>query len=193
MGCRRAATVGAVCDLDRYGPAGIAARNDGAAAPHRPCRRRVDVSPRCTLTGFEIFPLGGAALSTVAPGRGGVMRKQIACLVGVLVLVCGIRAPGQQQCTDTSDKCTAFSCQDGSCTGTPIVTCTDPDACTVSTCNPQTGACDNTARNCDDGNPCTDDSCVLPGGCVHTPHGGSCNTGNPCSTGACLTIPQAQP
>jgi hypothetical protein len=126
------------------------------------------------------------------------MRKRIACLFGAIALACGSAVwggvvSGQQQCTDTSDKCTAFSCQDGSCTGTAIVTCTNPDACTVSTCNPQTGACDNTARNCDDSNPCTDDSCVLPGGCVHTPRSGSCDTGNPCTTGTCLTIPQAQP
>ena len=114
------------------------------------------------------------------------MRIRIACVWCVVLLVWGGAVVGQQVCIDMSDKCTAFSCQDGTCAGTPIVTCNNPDACTVSSCNPQTGACENTARNCDDGNPCTDDSCVLPTGCVHTPHGGTCETGNACTTGACV-------
>ncbi len=35
--------------------------------------------------------------------------------------------------------------------------------------------------NCDDDNPCTDDSCDSSTGCVHTPNTDSCDDGNPCT------------
>jgi hypothetical protein len=38
------------------------------------------------------------------------------------------------------------------------------------------------AADCDDGNPCTDDSCG-PTGCVHTNNTASCDDGNPCTVG----------
>ncbi len=43
----------------------------------------------------------------------------------------------------------------------------------------------STTLNCDDGNPCTDDSCDPSSGCVHTPKpdGTSCSDGNACTTG----------
>ncbi|MFM1889685.1 MAG: hypothetical protein RLZZ565_442, partial [Planctomycetota bacterium] len=46
------------------------------------------------------------------------------------------------------------------------VVCDDGDPCTVDTC--VDGECVHTAINCDDGDPCTVDTCV-DGVCVHTP------------------------
>ena len=49
--------------------------------------------------------------------------------------------------------------------------------------------------NCDDGNPCTDDSCDPAGGCAHTPNanpcddGNACTTGDVCAAGACAGAP----
>ena len=51
-------------------------------------------------------------------------------------------------------------------------------------------ACDTL---CDDGNPCTSDSCTASGGCVHSPlstgtcsDGNACTTGDHCSAGVCV-------
>src|SRR5262249_39276918 len=37
------------------------------------------------------------------------------------------------------------------------------------------------ATNCDDGNPCTDDSCSDASGCVHTNNSAPCDDGNACT------------
>lgn len=89
------------------------------------------------------------------------------------------------------------TCSGGNCEYTPsTITCDDNDACTVGDfCN--NGACRSGAMNtCDDGNPCTADSCDPVGGCVHTPISGNacttnsseCPTGT-CSAGTCLPTP----
>src|SRR5436190_76166 len=58
--------------------------------------------------------------------------------------------------------------------------------------------CAATAPSSDDGNPCTIDSCVEPGGCQHvqTPPNAPCSDGNACTTGdhcdtagACISGP----
>lgn len=53
---------------------------------------------------------------------------------------------------------------------------------------------------CDDGNPCTVDSCVPAGGtCAFAPHSGACADGDPCTTdttcqaGACVAVGAAGP
>src|SRR2546425_11935512 len=46
------------------------------------------------------------------------------------------------------------------------------------------GGCVHTPRNCDDGDPCTDDSCdPITGDCVHAPH--NCDDGNACTADSC--------
>jgi hypothetical protein len=60
--------------------------------------------------------------------------------------------------------------------------CDDSDACTVSE------ACDDgecmagVAVNCNDGNPCTDDSCDPTTGCLHTDNQEPCTDGDVCTT-----------
>jgi slime mold repeat-containing protein len=71
-----------------------------------------------------------------------------------------------QTCTE-ADACTAGTCQ-----GRPI-TCTAPDAChSAGVCNPATGTCTSTEIRCEDGDPCTEDSCDPSTGCVFQPVGG---------------------
>ncbi|HEX4826173.1 MAG TPA: hypothetical protein VFV19_17875 [Candidatus Polarisedimenticolaceae bacterium] len=100
-------------------------------------------------------------------------------------------------------------CNDGSCQPGGTVPCDDGNVCTTDTCNPASGCVftNNTAPcndgnacttgdtcgggtchggpapNCDDGNPCTDDSCNPVTGCVHTNNTAPCNDGNACTTG----------
>src|SRR5207253_2854691 len=53
--------------------------------------------------------------------------------------------------------------------------CTAGEVCSGGTCQP------GTPRNCNDGNPCTDDSCNPTTGCVHTNNTASCDDGNACT------------
>ena len=98
-----------------------------------------------------------------------------------------------------------------------FVSCADVEAgpCQVAACDSSTGACAVTDRadglpcasedpcmadgfcaagtcvgqptSCDDGNPCTGDSCDAEQGCVHGPIGGPCDDGNPCTSGTACT------
>ncbi len=97
--------------------------------------------------------------------------------------------PDGQPCDD-NNLCTIGNiCQSGVC-GTPVV-CNDGNPCTADTCDPATGACTSQPLACDDGNPCTTDSCdPSTGQCVFTPTPGAvCNDGNLCTIGdVCVTL-----
>ncbi|HVY29222.1 MAG TPA: MYXO-CTERM sorting domain-containing protein [Polyangiaceae bacterium] len=114
-------------------------------------------------------------------------------------------------CAD-ANKCNGDEvCNNGACgVGTPL-DCNDNNACTTDTCAPATGCvntkkvdgvkcedatkcngietCSNgvciagTPPNCDDGNPCTADSCDAAQGCMHTAVGAGtkCDDGNVCN------------
>ena len=62
------------------------------------------------------------------------------------------------------------------------VDCDDGDPCTVDTCDPASG-CVHTPVDCDDGDPCTVDTCDPISGCVHTPI--DCDDGDPCTVDTC--------
>ena len=65
--------------------------------------------------------------------------------------------------------------------------CDDVDACNgVETC--RAGGCvDGTPPNCDDGNPCTDDSCDTTVGCRNVANdANSCSDGNACTVDGCV-------
>ncbi len=111
----------------------------------------------------------------------------------------------QQPCQDdldcvSADACDAVACIDGTCANEPGL-CDDGLACTGGECHPVTGECKlfecpacicptcDTDDQCDDGNLCTSDICLLPPGdlpgqCRHVPL--ICNDGNPCTTDLCL-------
>ncbi len=120
---------------------------------------------------------------------------------------------------DDSNRCTENDvCAAGTCTGS-AVTCNDQNPCTDDTCDPATGCvytnddtnvctdnsvcttgdacvagqCVGTPIPCDDGNPCTDDTCDPILGCVYTPDDtNTCSDGNACTApdvcvgGACV-------
>ncbi|MCA9516824.1 MAG: hypothetical protein KC635_17905 [Myxococcales bacterium] len=62
--------------------------------------------------------------------------------------------------------------------------CDDGDPCTTDTCDPVQGCLFN-PRTCDDGNACTADSCDPTVGCVNAPtdSGTACNDGSACTIG----------
>jgi hypothetical protein len=92
-------------------------------------------------------------------------------------------------CTDgfccTSNACGA--CQacnaTGSCQNADGNVCTQTDKCRVAAGTCASGSCSSASISCDDGNPCTADSCNPLTGCVHTlvTNGTTCDDGNACT------------
>ena len=115
---------------------------------------------------------------------------------------------GTAACDDANACTTADTCANGVCAGT-AVNCNDGNVCTTDSCNPSTGCAhvNNTAmcndgslctlsdvcsggicvgtspRNCDDGNPCTDDACNPATGCFSTTDdSNACSDSNLCTS-----------
>jgi hypothetical protein len=112
-------------------------------------------------------------------------------------------------CDDGSACTTNDTCADGACGGGPAPDCDDENPCTDDSCNPLSGcvyanntaSCDDgsacttndtcadgvcaggSAPDCNDNNPCTDDSCNPLTGCVTTTNTASCDDGSACTTG----------
>lgn len=87
-------------------------------------------------------------------------------------------------CTNGGDPCKEGACDPASgCFQRPLTgaSCNDNDACTpTDIC--VSGVCTGTgSQNCDDSNPCTDDTCSASTGCTHTANTASCSDGNPCT------------
>ncbi len=103
------------------------------------------------------------------------------CLSGVGCMHTDNTAP----CDDGNGCTTNDTCQNGACVGTPV-------QCGGDMCNP-VGCVSETSTsflcvpgaplNCDDGNPCTTDTCDPTLGCQHTFNTAPCDDGNPCTTG----------
>ena len=118
-----------------------------------------------------------------------------------------IAAPAGKNCNDGNVCTTGDSCLGGVCTG-DVDPCDDENPCTDDSCNAAKGCvnkagsegegcndenactaddvctagqCGGGDVNCDDGNPCTDDSCDSGSGCSHIPNGASCDDGNECT------------
>jgi uncharacterized repeat protein (TIGR01451 family)/MYXO-CTERM domain-containing protein len=106
-------------------------------------------------------------------------------------------------CSDGNACTQTDSCQNGTCTGSNVLTCTAIDQChSAGTCAPSTGLCSSPNRAngtvCNDGDACTQTDTCQAGACV----GGSavacvaidqCHVAGTCSpaTGACSSPTQA--
>jgi hypothetical protein len=111
---------------------------------------------------------------------------------------------------DDGDGCTiGETCTEGECGGGGPLNCNDGNVCTDDLCdavagcqyNPNDNGCQDgsictvgdacsegdclagKALECDDDNPCTDDTCNPESGCVYTPNQGACTDNNPCTSG----------
>ncbi|MFH1530846.1 MAG: DUF4159 domain-containing protein [Pseudomonadota bacterium] len=85
---------------------------------------------------------------------------------------------------DDGDPCTQDSCAGvGGCqhAGLTGVACDDGAPCTVGD-HCEAGVCVATPKDCDDDNPCTDDSCDPDGECQQLDNDDWCNDGDPCTT-----------
>ena len=91
--------------------------------------------------------------------------------------------PGVDTNCNDGNPCTDDSCMPGvGCQNTPnAAPCEDGDICTVGD-QCVAGECEHGPQiACDDGNPCTDDTCDSTVGCVHTPNTAVCDDGNLCT------------
>jgi hypothetical protein len=61
--------------------------------------------------------------------------------------------------------------------------CTDGSACTVGDVCSASECAPGQPLDCNDEEPCTDDSCDPAAGCVHSPNEEGCDDGNPCTSG----------
>lgn len=108
-----------------------------------------------------------------------------------------------EECTDLPGKaCFEAVCLDGACDFAPAqagADCAGWDLCTENTACDGLGACVGTPIDCDDGNPCTLDTCDDDEGCFHvsTPKE-ACDDGDTCTqtdtcddAGACVGTPVA--
>jgi hypothetical protein len=110
-------------------------------------------------------------------------------------------------CDDGNACSIGDKCANGSCFGGLPLECDDDNICTDDQCEPETGCvhpantsvcndsdlctvgeycsaggCGNGIPvECDDGNPCTDDTCLPLAGCIHTPNSAPCNDGDVCT------------
>ncbi|MCB9786498.1 MAG: hypothetical protein H6744_07365 [Deltaproteobacteria bacterium] len=97
---------------------------------------------------------------------------------GTLTVVCDDPDPNDCEtvaCDPKLGACVATRRADGA-------VCTDHDACTTGdVC--KSGTCSGALLDCDDGNPCTVDSCSATSGCRNVQGFGPCEDGNPCTGG----------
>lgn len=90
---------------------------------------------------------------------------------------------------DSSDPCrtSRFDPQAGHCVADALsdgTACVSTDQCLVAAVC-VAGTCSGQARDCDDGDACTDDSCSQTLGCVHHATTGQCTGDDPCKAYAC--------
>jgi hypothetical protein len=152
------------------------------------------------LPGAACVDRGEAGAFCGAPCRG-----DLDCGAGYLCQVVEARDGGtSQQCVKASGDCTCSEtavklelstiCRLGACIGTRTCGAGGLSACSATaakaeTCNGTDDDCDGVPDDgtCDDGNPCTADTCLGAAGCKHEPGDGACTDGNPCTVGdACL-------
>ncbi len=87
-----------------------------------------------------------------------------------------------------SNGCYVYKCVNGKGVKTPQIDCDDHNPCTDDSCNEDTGKCVHEPLSdvaCDDGNVCTlNDTCV-DGKCVSGKDRMDCDDGNPCTEDTC--------
>lgn len=95
----------------------------------------------------------------------------------------GLVCNGEEYCC-TSAQCILFG---PICRTRNVPNCDDDDACTVDGACTNPSGCPHAPLNCDDGNPCTRDSCDRESGCSHDSIAGCCRSNDDCAGDPCLT------
>ena len=111
---------------------------------------------------------------------------------------CDAPIPAEEVCNGTDDDCDGETDEDTCDDGNPCTEdtclgeagcdfaaidggeCLDGDSCTIAD-HCEEGVCIGRVVDCDDKNPCTDDSCDAAGGCVHEDNKDKCDDYDPCT------------
>ncbi len=162
--------------------------SDGACLPGSP--RNCDDGNQCTEDYCDSATGCYYVLSTGACDDGNACTAGETCSLGV----CGGGVPVN---CDDGNICTDDSCDSelGCVYVNNTNACNDLNACTLNdVCT--NGVCEGTEElSCDDGNPCTNESCNPSMGCVYVNNNEPCDDGDPCSFnetcsgGACVGTP----
>jgi len=93
----------------------------------------------------------------------------------------------QAPCSDGLSCTVGDGCTGGKCVAGKAKVCDDGNPCTIDTCLKNSGKCSTKAQagSCDDGNACTSSDACKAGGCVGTSV--KCEDGNPCTKHTCDT------
>jgi hypothetical protein len=118
------------------------------------------------------------------------MQGEVVAGTAVFALAQCTAAPGA--CND-GNACTADGCDPltAKCVYT-AVDCSDGNACNgAEVCSPALGCVAGSPLQCNDGDPCTVDTCEPASGCAHAPvecsDGNACNGAEVCTAGACTS------
>ena len=202
-----ACVVSGVLGCDDGNPCTIDGCNAGAGCSHKARSGACDDGNACTLgdacwnavcTGGSPKDCGDGNPCTADSCDAALGCKNVAntavcsdgdpCTLGDLCAGGACQAGAPANCSDGNP------CTDDSCVGAEgcvhlanAATCSDNNVCTVGDAC-QGGTCAAGAQQaCDDGQPCTVDSCSATSGCLHTASTGPCNDGDLCTTGdACV-------
>ncbi len=120
---------------------------------------------------------------------GDVCNGTLHCDVSQLPHLCKVIAESAIICPEPSGPdapCLGASCDPGSgvCSFQPIHSgwaCDDDDPCTVGDSCAAGSCASGQPANCNDGNPCTDDSCEQGMGCLHVANDQGCDDGDDCT------------
>ncbi|MCO4762100.1 MAG: hypothetical protein KC502_11385, partial [Myxococcales bacterium] len=95
-----------------------------------------------------------------------------------------VPGPIEKKCDD-KNACTVDLCDPlkGCVYTDSLNACTDGDACTIGDSCKKGKCIAGSPQQCDDGNPCTNDSCDPKKGCVQPPNSKLCDDGNACTLG----------
>ena len=161
-----------------FSPATTAVLNP-LIVPCRLCDTDADCSDGNQCTTDSCPADGSACINTP---RTGTCTDNNACTVGD-TCVSGACVPGPTQSCVDNTTCTIDACvPSAGCVHFPIAgTCDDGNDCTTGD-QCVIGVCTGAAPNCDDHNPCTDDTCN-EFGCLHSFNTGPCNDNNLCTSG----------
>ena len=108
-------------------------------------------------------------------------RTDVSLAIQDLLGTCGNATlePGEQ--CDDGNLADGDCCSSGCAFEAADSSCSDADACTHDDVCDGAGGCSGTAIQCDNGNPCTDDSCDPTGVCSFTPNAAVCDDGDACT------------
>jgi hypothetical protein len=177
---------------------------------NNPCTDNGTVCPsnhRCTSTPLDGPPCGSSCDPATCQSGTCVAGPPTACTdddpcttdvctdIGCAHVPIGLCCQTTGACTD-DNVCTNDTCDldAGRCVYTvPDVSCDPCRGGDPFECGPRChhacvgGRCQEVTADCDDGNPCTDDTCDAATGCVHTPLAGTetavCDDDDPCTDG----------